>query len=310
MWRWCVLVCAACGTPARQSPDARPLDTCPTITITPVPSVPSIELVLDRSGSMAQDFGGVDRYAAMREALVGANGVVTTHATSVGFGAALYAGAPACPTIATVPRALGNRDGIAALIDSAVPEGSTPTVAAINAAIADFAAAPPALGMTAVILLAGDGEPNTCDGAGNAKPASLAAATEARHAGIRTLVLDLGGTAESTHQQAMANAGAGVLPGTPDAPVYSASDPAQLGVALDSIVSGVLECELSLGVAVDPNSVSGATVTLNGAVLTYGSQWILLGTSTLELLGSACAAVRAAPTPIVTATFPCGALIP
>ena len=69
-------------------PDA----SCPAINFTPMPTTPSIQLVLDRSGSMSSIISnGQSRYAAMRDALVkNVTGVVTQLETKAYFGSELY----------------------------------------------------------------------------------------------------------------------------------------------------------------------------------------------------------------------------
>ena len=76
----------------------------------------------------------------------------------------------------TAPRALNNASAITTLLNaqSSQPNGgNTPTDKAITAAVADFAANPPPSGTPPIILLATDGEPNSCnDGNTNDGPRS------------------------------------------------------------------------------------------------------------------------------------------
>src|SRR5689334_18132239 len=63
---------------------------CPAVNFTPMPTTPSIGLVLDQSGSMyTNNLGTVTRYQAMRDAIVGTTGVVTQLDAKAYFGALL-----------------------------------------------------------------------------------------------------------------------------------------------------------------------------------------------------------------------------
>ena len=55
---------------------------CPAVHFTPMPTIPSIELVLDRSGSMGMSDISPTRYKALQTALFGATGAVTTKEAS------------------------------------------------------------------------------------------------------------------------------------------------------------------------------------------------------------------------------------
>jgi len=242
---------AACGVSPRAVPDAGPdavgFDAeCPAIDFIPTPTTPSIELLIDRSGSMATDIGGNTRFEAVREALVGPDGVVTTRQADAYFGASLYSSDMPCPTLETVARGRDNRDAIALLLANQTPLGETPTGVAIDRVALAFADDPPPQFSVPVIVLATDGAPNTCDGTSDGARKAIDAAYAAHAGGIRTFVLGIGEEATANHLQAMANAGVGVLPGEPDAAYYTAEDPQELAAAFDAVIAGVLTCELSI----------------------------------------------------------------
>ncbi|HEU0036768.1 MAG TPA: vWA domain-containing protein [Kofleriaceae bacterium] len=287
-------------------PDAN----CPAVNFTATPTIPSISLLIDRSGSMDTDIGGASRYNAVRDALVGGTGVVTELQSKAYFGASLYSTDAPCPTLYTVPRAMNNQAAIAGLINSQAPAGNTPTGGSIDKAVADFAAAPPPAGSPPIIVLATDGLPNNCDGdsvAGQAK--AIQAATASYAAGIRLFVLGVGNGIADAHLQAMANAGAGVQAGQPNAPYYVANSPQDLKTAFDQIIGGVLSCELMISGTIDEGQAQGGTVTLNGMPLTYGVDWELVNGNIIRLLGQACTNLKNSPNPMVQASFPCGAVI-
>jgi von Willebrand factor type A domain len=307
-----------CGTGSFCSPDGQcvpdtsgPDANCPAVNFTAMPTVPSISLLIDRSGSMDDPIGNKTRYNAVRDALIDpTTGVVTNLENKAFFGASLYSTDAPCPRLYSVPRTkgAGTRDAIAALITSQSPDGNTPTGPSIDQAVADFAAAPPPAGSPPVIVLATDGLPNGCNG-GNGEQASINAAAAAFAADIRLFVLAVGNGINDSHLQAVANAGAGVTAGMPDAPFFVANTPADLQSAFNQIIGGVVSCELTISGTIDEAQAAGGTVILNGTPLVFGTDWELVNGNTIRLLGQACTDLKSSPTPMVTASFPCGAVI-
>jgi len=305
--------CMATGGPGG-TPDA---PVCPAIHFTAMPTIPSIELVIDRSGSMDGTDITPTRYKAITTGLVGAQGVVTTDGAGVYFGAAEFAGDQSpCLNLNgfSVPRALNNTAAISGLLAANPPNGgSTPTAPAIDQTVADFAANPPPAGSPPIILLATDGEPNAC-GNGNDNGASVASTKAAYAAGIRLFILGLALPDSLQFLQDMANAGQGVTAGMPDAPYFAADNPTQLATALNAIINGVLSCDLTItapaGETVDPMTASGGTVTLDGMTLVFGTDWTVINGSTLELQGAACTKLKSDANPQLDASFPCGSIIP
>jgi hypothetical protein len=285
---------------------------CPNVDFTATPVIPSIDLVIDRSGSMDGQDISPTRYGAIQNGLVGASGVVTTEQSKVIFGAIMFAGDQTpCLNLNgfTAPRALNNASAITTLLNNNPPNnGNTPTDKAITAAVADFAATPPPAGSPPIILLATDGEPNSCnDGNTNDAP-SLAAAQASYAAGVRLFILGLA-SLNTSYLQQMANAGVGAPAGT-NAPFFTADNAAQLDMALQTIINGVLSCDLTLSGQVDPSTAMNGHVTLNGTTLTYGTDWTVLADGkTLELTGNACTTLENSSSPTVTASFPCGSVI-
>jgi hypothetical protein len=286
-------------------PDAN----CPAVHFTASPTVPSISLLIDRSGSMDDAIGNTTRYQAVRDALVdNTTGVVTALETKAYFGASLYSTDDPCPKLYSVPRALNNKSAIQTLINGQSPGGNTPTGPSIDQAVADFAAAPAPAGSPPIIVLATDGLPNGCNG-GNGEAASIAASAASYAAGIRLFVLAVGSGINDAHLQAVANAGAGVAPGQPDAPFFVANSPQQLSDAFNQIIGGVLSCELTITGTVDQAQAAAGTVTLDGQPLQFGVDWELVNGNTIRLLGQACTNLKSSTSPMVNASFPCGAVI-
>jgi hypothetical protein len=289
---------------------------CPDVTFTATRVTPTIHLLLDKSGSMNDSFGSGTKYSSVQSALVDpTNGVVTTYESSVYFGATLYSQTSGnCPRLASSAggRALNNRTAIANLISGNSPGGGTPTGPSLDAIAADYAANPPTAGSPPFVLLATDGEPFTCpDNQDNAtgRMQSVAAATALFTAGIRTFVLSVGNGVQNQHLQEVANAGAGEPITTGTAPYFVADNPAELAMALDQIIGGVVSCELDLDGQITVQQAQDGTVTLNGNPLTYGTDWELVDSDTIRLLGQACTDLQNSTMPMVVGVFPCGGII-
>ncbi len=288
--------CVDGSGPPMNGPDAN----CPAVTFTPQPVTPSIQLVLDQSGSMWQQIGpGVTRYAAMREALVGTAGVVTQLESKAYFGSLLYT----CPSFTSIARALNNAAAIRTSIDSKTGGDNTPTHEAINAAVQDFQANPPPAGSPPAIVLATDGLPNLCGAGVDTRNLSVQAAQNAFAAGIPVYVLAI--NQSDSHFQDLANAGQGMVGAT----YYPVTNATALAAAFQTIINGVISCDLSLTSNIDPAQAMTGTVTLNGTTLMYGSDWVLVNNNIIRLQGQACQTLKSSSSPSVQATFQCGSVI-
>jgi hypothetical protein len=283
---------------------------CPSVSFMATQVIPSIQLLIDRSGSMGTALPNTNtsRYQAMHDALVGTNGVVGQLQAKAYFGASLYSSDTPCPKLyTTTSRAMNNLTQVKQLIESQSPNGNTPTPGAIDQSAALFAANPPPMGSPPIIVLATDGLPNSCSGT-DSQPESIQAAKNAYTAGIRTFILGIAGVNDS-FLQAMANAGAGVQPNQPNAKFYTANSPADLQTAFQQIIGGVVSCELMINGTVDPEQAKGGSVTLNGMQLMYGTDWEVVNGTTIRLLGQACDTLKSSTNPQVQASFPCGSVI-
>jgi hypothetical protein len=289
-------------------PDA----SCPAVHFTASQTNPSVQLLIDRSGSMSTNLPNTNtsRYQALHDALVGSTGVVASLQSKAYFGASLYSSDNPCPMLyKSQPRQMQNLTSIKSLIESQGPNGNTPTPPAIDATVADFAAHPPPQGSPPVIVLATDGLPNSCnDGNQDTSAQSVTAAKNAYAAGIRVFVLGIAGVNDAFLQN-VANAGAGVVANQPNAPYYTANSPQALKDAFTAIIGGVLTCDLALNGTIDPDQAMSGTVNLDGTTLTYGTDWKVVNGNTIELLGAACDTFKNASSPMVDATFSCGATL-
>lgn len=172
-----------------------------------------------------------------------------------------------------------------------------------------------------VLVLVTDGEPAICGDNGpsdQGRSAVITAVQQTYTQSIKTFVIAIGDTtaqAES-HFKAVANAGQGLDPATGDAGAIRPNTPQQLVDALKQIVLDARTCTFDLNGQVQLGMEKLGTVTLNGATVPYDDPgapdegWHLLSPSRLELVGSACATLKATPNATLSARFPCGAVKP
>lgn len=305
--------------------DASP---CAEVKVDLAPVIPTVLLLVDRSGSMTDPFGEADsRWDALYQTLMDpVTGLVKELDGQVRFGVAAYTARDrdndgqtegACPIMNVVAPALDNYGAIQDVYGDLVPLDETPTGAAMESALAairEVDADGPK-----IIVLATDGEPDTCarpnpNGTAQARTASLLAVQAAWDADVRTYVVSVGGEAvgnpqAENHMHQLANAGVGMAPDAdPGAPLYVALEPAELVAAFDDIIDGVRTCTFTLEGSVTEGG-EGGTVTLDGDELDWGTDWHLLDDHTLELLGEACQAVMAGGQHTVEAYFTCEAIV-
>ncbi len=301
-------------------PPPPPPPECPRVDFTAKLITPSILLLIDRSDSMLDAFGNTTRWRAVRDALTAPmTGVVTTLQSKAYFGSMIYFtsdNSDTCPVLITRPRALDNAAAIAMdLQQDPIREAWTPTRKSIDAAVASFAAAPAPADSPKFIVLATDGNPSgdgdNCKTYGTPaeRTGTIAAAQAAFAANIRLFVLSVAEAADAQYVQELANAGAGVQAGQPNAPVFVGNDPAQLTTSFNTIIRGVVTCDVTITGSVTQEQAGQAVVRLNGRTLTFGTDWVLIGDRTLRLQGQACTDFKNAETPMVNGDFPCGTVI-
>jgi hypothetical protein len=281
---------------------------------------PTVQLLIDQSGSMDERFGGTDRWNAVYSTLMGADGVVPRLQSAVRFGLSLYTSyngnqGGACPAMTTVSPALDNFDSMNAQFAPARPEEDTPTGASIDAAVAQLQADQ---GPGRKILVLGtDGLPDTCaipdpetpQEEATAQQESIAAAQRAFDAGIRVFVVSVGDQVGAAHLQDMANAGAGLpVGGTENEEYFEALDAQALADAFGTIVGGAAGCVFTINGEVDRAKGAQGLVALDGEELSYGDEWVLIDGKSFEILGEACDIIKDGNLHHVSATFPCGSI--
>jgi hypothetical protein len=290
-------------------------DGCADVQVQVEPITPTLVLLVDQSGSMTEDFAGETRWDAMYETLMDpGDGVVATLESQVRFGLTLYSSVDGfeggeCPMLTAVEPALDNHDPIDEVFDAADPLDETPTgesLAAVAQTLADFQADGPK-----GIVLATDGEPDTCDvpNPQEGQQVSLDAAALAFDLGITTYIISVGNEVGADHLQEMANVGVGKDPDDPmPATYYQALDAQQLVDAFEEIIGSFVSCELLVDGIVDLEQACDGSVFLDGMQLECGTDYELPDASTLRLLGEACATLQDGGQHMVDASWPCGAV--
>lgn len=276
---------------------------------------PTVQLLIDQSGSMDADFGGGgDRWNAVYSTLMGDQGVVNQLQSTIRFGLSLFtsdggnAGGQ-CPVMTNVNASLDNLGAIDSIFGNTGPQGDTPTGESIDAVV-NLLQADTNPGRK-VIVLGTDGLPDTCEqpnpNMGEAQ--SIAAAQRAFDAGIRVYVVSVGDDVGADHLQDMANAGSGLpVGGTDNADFFVALNPQDLVDAFDVIVGGVSGCVFTINGEVDPGKASGGHVSLDGTELEFGTEWNMVDGRSFEVLGAACETIKDGDLHHVAAVFPCGVI--
>jgi hypothetical protein len=297
------------------------VDGCVDQQITFTKTIPTVALLIDRSGSMdtALASGGQTRWDGMREVLTAPNtGLIASLQSEVRFGLAMYAGIPVpCPAITEVGFALDNYAAINAEYQASETLNGTPTGEALSQVASELGVytkpGPKA------IVLATDGEPNSCAAPGDTGSDTahllVTDAVSAAHAsGIDTYVIfvgDPGNASTEEHLQRVASAGQGLAYDAAAAPLYSVvDDPSAIQAAFESIIYGVRSCDLKLNGDVQAGYEDQGTVTLDAEPLVQDDAdgWQLKGTDTVELLGSACNAIKTGDHDVAV-NFPCDGFI-
>ena len=288
---------------------------CAAVEVDTQPVIPTVVLLVDQSGSMDADFSGQQRWDAVYETLMDPDdGVVKPLENRVRFGLALYTSEDGfdggeCPMLTEVDPAMANHANIDAVFAPEQPIEDTPTgesIAAVAAKLADMEFDGPT-----AIVLATDGEPDTCDQPDpqQGQDDSLAAAQAAHDLDVSTYIISVGNDVSDLHLQEMANAGVGLDPqGQVKAPFYKAFDADELLNAFDDIIGGLTPCTYEIEGIVDLEQACEGTVILDGEELECGVEWQMSDASTLELLGGACQTIKDGEEHDLDASWPCGSV--
>jgi hypothetical protein len=315
-----------------------PDNNCAEVTITASRILPTVMLVVDGSTSMEMPYGepvlddaGVadpnappppSRWSSIREALVGADGVVPSLQGLVHFGLAVFGTMPSCPLpMGVIAPALNNAAAITPAVPAAPPGFTTPTGLALDEIVKmlpdpTMVLDGPPIGPQ-IILLATDGDPNSCE-AGFPFPVTdyvpsinAALAAQAKH--LKMYVVSVGQDAAAAHLQEMANIGANVDRATGGAEVYYPTNTAALKTTLETLIGAELSCDLTLdGQGVKMGQECTGTVTFDGQPLECNGDngFELKDPKTLTLKGTTCETYKNSVDSTVDARFPCEAIVP
>ncbi len=320
---------------------------CADISATPSRVVPTVVLLVDRSSSMDDDpfFDDgdvvVERWDAVQTALIGngsTEGLIEPLEGIVRFGLTTYSafdtdnnGTPegACPRVEALP-ANGVSPISAALNNYTAISGAYPGIGALQdetptgesvAAVVAALVADPNVGR-AIIVLATDGEPDSCEdpnpGNNSAARQLVYDAVESAYDDhdIETYVIAVAGegSVSSDHLRQVANLGQGFAQADATERFFRPANVPDLVTALQGIVGGNIPCEVTLNGTVTPTAACSGTVTLNGAPLacTGPNGWTFIddaNDNTIRLNGTACITWRTDPNADLEASFPCDAII-
>jgi hypothetical protein len=298
---------------------------CQSVEVTPTRSIPNVMFLVDQSGSMTADFAGQERWTAAHTAITD---IVAELDTIVRFGLTTYqsndggATPSQCPIFDTqVDFAMSNFGGINMSFPASFPGGEdTPTGDSIDVLVDIIVADPPPAEGPTIIVLATDGEPDTCETpdpnpTAEAHAEAIAAAQNAyQNAGIQTFILSVGNDVSDSHLQEMANAGTGLAPNGSegDADFWKATTPQGLEDAFNTIIGGSISCEVQMDKRFDDKdeACDNGNVQLNGTPLSCPEDWqVKPGVDDIiELVGSACDTFKSGAATF-SAVFPCGAIV-
>ena len=297
---------------------------CQSVTITPTRSIPNVMFLVDQSGSMTAGFGGgQDRWQAAHSAITQ---IVSELDPIVAFGLTTYQSngggsvPDECPVFEfQVAVALDNGSAINMSYPANFPGGGdTPTGESITEIVNYLEGSNLPGDGPAIIVLATDGEPDTCaiPNPQTGQAEAVAAAEAAFMSGYETFILSVGNDVSDAHLQDMANVGVGkpVDESGDPAPFWKATDSAQLAAAFDEIITASISCDIQMDKRFeDPLKACndpGSVVMLNDNELSCPSEWRPKDgvDDVIELVGAACDEFKSGASTF-TAVFPCGAIV-
>jgi hypothetical protein len=270
------------------------------------------------SATMCRNEAGT-RWAALRDALLGGNGVVTRLADRVEFGTVVFGTQPDCPLTADpIQPALNQFDAISNMMGNEPPGMFTPTGPALQWVYENMITPqlPDSDQGPQIVVLATDGEPNSCgDAETNYQPSIDAAMFGDTLAGVTTYVITLADAMGEFHDhlQQLANIGAGQpATGGMQAQLYEPTTPDQLAATLEMLIGEAVGCELTLNGEIQTNAACQGTVSLNGVPLGCEDPngWRALDSRTIQLQGTACEEFKNNASASLVADFDCEVFTP
>ncbi len=307
-------------------------DTCANLDLSLERQPATIMLVIDHSASMDLQMGDTDtRWSVLVYTLMGTvdnpeKGLVWNLEQRVNFGMVLFTAKrnqpETCPMLQTVAPALNNGDEIGDIFkaDDETYKGASPVPAGIDAAVQLLKEMEGP--SKKVMLLATDGDPQTCDNLAvnddaAAQDVTVKAVQDAYAAGITTFVIGLDDATDepaAAYLQQVANAGIGLDPNDSEKAEFhqGLTESSLVDAITNVIVEEAQSCVYELnGKGVAEGQESKGTVTLDGKELELNNTeygWRLKSSSEIELLGGACDDIQLGEHQL-TADFPCEAIV-
>jgi hypothetical protein len=303
---------------------------CQSVTITPTRSIPNIMFLVDQSGSMPADFGGgLNRWEAAHAAITE---IIAETDSIVRYGLTTYqsengGSTPSeCPIFDTqVDFAMNNAGSINMSYPATFPGGEdTPTGDAIDVLVDIILANPPPVEGPTIIVLATDGEPDSCEvpdpnPTAGARAEAVSASANAHSAGIDVLALWVGALSNmdtENHIQEVANVGVGLAANGSqgDATFWVGTNPQDLEDEFRQIIAASISCDIQMDKRFDDKEQAcndpESDVQLNGVPLSCPTEWrVKPGVDdVIELVGSACDTFKSGDVTF-SAEFPCGAIV-
>ena len=305
---------------------------CQSVTITPTRSIPNVMFLVDQSGSMTASVcapAGVDacpmnppnRWVAAHDAITT---IVADLESVVRFGLTTYhsdggGSVPSqCPILETqVGIALDNFSAIDADYAASFPGGGdTPTGESINAVVNVIKGASLPNDGPTIIVLATDGEPDTCavPNPQTGQPEAVQAAIDSYNENIELFILSVGDDVGEEHLQDMANVGVGLAEdgSQGDATFWVGLNPDELVEAFREIIGQNISCDIQMDKRFDDQikACEQGDVRLNGVPLSCPSEWRVKpdADDVIQLVGAACTTFKTEASTF-SATFPCGAIV-
>jgi hypothetical protein len=302
--------------------------TCPEGIVRTERVTPRVVLLLDGSCSMSTDYPAngersaaecvqntTGRWNALRDALIAPQtGIVARLQGVVEFGLVVFGTEPACPIPGTpIQPALNNLIAVQAAIPAVQPGQFTPTGPALAWVYDNMirqVSAPDRRDGPQIVILATDGEPNSCDSADTNYQPSIDAVMRSQQLGVQTYVISLADASGQFHDHLQRLADLGV--GRTDAELYEPGTPEQLAADLEVLIGGAVGCDIALNGTVAAGNECTGTVTISGRQLTCNDPngWILSDPRHVRLQGAACDELKATEGAAVAARFPCGVFSP
>jgi hypothetical protein len=281
---------------------------------------PRVILVVDGSCSMSTDYPASgqsatecdnnpnSRWSALRNALLGDQGVVTRLADVIEFGLVVYGTQPECPITGNpLDPALNNDQAIEQAFSQVPPGMFTPTGAALDWVYENMIRGErlDSDDGPEIVILATDGEPNSCGDAQTNYQPSVDALMKGQGLGVTTYVISLANAAGEFHDhlQQLATLGGGA-----NARLYEPGTPEELAADLGQLIGGAVGCDVALNGVITPGMECEGSVTLNGDALECNGDdgWVLIDSRHIRLQGDACERLMSTSSGLLEANFPCG----